>query len=49
MDEAIGHHCRRSDGLKAHQTHSHARINIAFLLPLLTTSVINDLRYTLSL
>ena len=29
--------------------HSHARINIAFPLPLLTTSVINGLRYTLSL
>lgn len=47
MDEVVGHHRRRSDGVKAHQTHSHARINIAFLLPLLTTSVINDRRYTL--
>ena len=37
------------DGIKARQTHSHARINIAFPLPLLTTSVINGLRYTLSL
>ena len=36
-------------GIKARQTHSHARLNIAFPLPLLTTSVINGLRYTLSL
>ena len=49
IDEATGRHRRQSDGVKARQTHSHARLNIAFPLPLLTTSVINGLRYTLAL
>ena len=49
MDEAIGRRRRRSRWHQRSLTHSHARLNIATLLPLLTTSVINDLRYTLPL